>query len=89
MSSILEKIVATKRAEIAAGKAARPESALRRALNVAPAVRDFLAALAADGPIKLIGEITIKNPGRVTMATRAGSERVVMPPLGEILPRIC
>jgi hydrogenase expression/formation protein HypE len=36
-----------------------------------------------------IGEITAENPGRVLMATRAGSERIVMPPLGEILPRIC
>jgi hydrogenase expression/formation protein HypE len=38
---------------------------------------------------RVIGEITAGNPGRVTMATRAGSERVVMPPAGEILPRIC
>jgi hydrogenase expression/formation protein HypE len=38
---------------------------------------------------RLIGEITAENPGRVTMATRAGSERIVMPPAGEILPRIC
>lgn len=36
-----------------------------------------------------IGEITATNPGRVVMATRAGSERIVMPPVGEILPRIC
>jgi hydrogenase expression/formation protein HypE len=36
-----------------------------------------------------IGEITAANPGRVVMATRAGSERIVMPPVGEILPRIC
>lgn len=37
----------------------------------------------------LIGEITKENPGRVIMATRAGSERIVMSPVGEILPRIC
>jgi hydrogenase expression/formation protein HypE len=36
-----------------------------------------------------IGEITAAHPGRVVMATRAGSERIVMPPAGEILPRIC
>ncbi len=36
-----------------------------------------------------IGEITAENRGRVVMATRAGSERIVMPPAGEILPRIC
>jgi hydrogenase expression/formation protein HypE len=38
---------------------------------------------------RLIGAITAENPGRVTMATRTGSERIVMPPVGEILPRIC
>jgi hydrogenase expression/formation protein HypE len=38
---------------------------------------------------RLIGEITKENPGRVVMATKAGSERIVMPPVGEILPRIC
>jgi hydrogenase expression/formation protein HypE len=36
-----------------------------------------------------IGEITTAHPGRVVMATRSGSERIVMPPVGEILPRIC
>jgi len=38
---------------------------------------------------RLIGAITAENQGRVTMATKAGSERIVMPPAGEILPRIC
>jgi hydrogenase expression/formation protein HypE len=38
---------------------------------------------------RLIGAITAENPGRVVMATKAGSERIVMPPVGEILPRIC
>ncbi len=36
-----------------------------------------------------IGAVSRENPGRVLLATRAGSERVVMPPAGEILPRIC
>jgi hydrogenase expression/formation protein HypE len=36
-----------------------------------------------------VGEISSENPGRVVMATRSGSERIVMPPVGEILPRIC
>ena len=36
-----------------------------------------------------IGAITRENAGRVTMTTRSGSERNVMPPAGEILPRIC
>jgi hydrogenase expression/formation protein HypE len=38
---------------------------------------------------RVIGEITRENPGQVTMATRAGSERIVMAPVGEVLPRIC
>ena len=38
---------------------------------------------------RLIGAITNENPGRVTMATQTGSERIVVAPAGEILPRIC
>jgi hydrogenase expression/formation protein HypE len=38
---------------------------------------------------RFIGELTEENPGRVTLATKAGSERIVMSPAGEILPRIC
>jgi hydrogenase expression/formation protein HypE len=38
---------------------------------------------------RVIGAITAENPGCVVMATKAGSERIVMPPVGEILPRIC
>jgi len=38
---------------------------------------------------RVIGAITAENPGRVVMATKTGSERIVMPPVGEILPRIC
>ncbi len=38
---------------------------------------------------RVIGRITAENPGRVVMATKTGSERIVMPPVGEILPRIC
>ncbi len=38
---------------------------------------------------RVIGAITKENPGRVVMATLSRSERIVMPPVGEILPRIC
>ncbi len=41
--TILDKIVATKRREIAQAKASRPESALRAELAAAPPVRDFFA----------------------------------------------
>ena len=64
MSTILDKIVATKRQEIARAKDVRPESELRAALVDAPPVRDFFAALAADGPIKLIAEVKKASPSK-------------------------
>lgn len=64
MSTILEKIVATKRAEVAASKSVRPESELRDALPLAPPVRDFFAPLAAAGPIKLIAEVKKASPSK-------------------------
>ncbi len=36
-----------------------------------------------------IGKITKENPGFVTLKTHLGTERIIMPPSGEILPRIC
>jgi indole-3-glycerol phosphate synthase len=62
MPTILDKIVATKRAEIDAAKAARTEAELRAQLADAPPVRDFFAPLAADGPIKLIAEVKKASP---------------------------
>ena len=62
MSTILEKIVATKLGEIAAAKASVPQEELRAQIADAPPVRDFLAALAADGPIKLIAEVKKVSP---------------------------
>jgi indole-3-glycerol phosphate synthase len=64
MPTILDKIVATKRQEIAAAKQLHPESELRRHLDTAPAIRDFYAAIAADGPIKLIAEVKKASPSR-------------------------
>jgi indole-3-glycerol phosphate synthase len=60
--SILDEIVATKRKEIEAAKAALPEAELRRAAEAAPAVRNFFAPLAAEGPIKLIAEVKKASP---------------------------
>ena len=57
MPTILEKIVATKREEIAAAKTVRPESELRAALPDSPPVRDFFAPLASGPPIRLIAEV--------------------------------
>jgi indole-3-glycerol phosphate synthase len=64
MDSVLDKIVATKRAEIAAAKAARPEATLRELAAAAPPVRDFFTPLAAPGPIRLIAEIKKASPSR-------------------------
>ncbi len=62
MESILDKIVAAKRLEIEQAKADQPEAALRAKLSNAPEPRDFFAALAVDGPIKLIAEIKKASP---------------------------
>jgi len=64
MPTILDKIVATKREEIAAAKAAAPERELRAALADAPPVRDFFAALSGGGPIKLIAEVKKASPSK-------------------------
>ncbi len=48
--SFLDKIVASKRREIDAAKAAVPEAKVRAAAEAAPVTRDFFAALAAPSP---------------------------------------
>ncbi|HEY4232217.1 MAG TPA: indole-3-glycerol phosphate synthase TrpC [Lacipirellulaceae bacterium] len=62
MPTILDKIVATKRTEVERAKTALPEAELRKRLAAAPPVRDFFAALAVDGPIKLIAEVKKASP---------------------------
>jgi indole-3-glycerol phosphate synthase len=62
MPTILDKIVATKREEIAAAKSRRPASELRAQYADVPPTRDFFAALAAEGPIKLIAEVKKASP---------------------------
>ena len=62
MSTILDKIVAAKREEIDRAKAETREEALRERLAGAPPVRDFLAALARPGRIRLIAEIKKASP---------------------------
>jgi indole-3-glycerol phosphate synthase len=64
MSTILDQIVAAKWQEIAAAKSTLPLADLRARLGDAPPVRDFLAALAADGPIKLIAEVKKASPSK-------------------------
>ncbi|MCC7086233.1 MAG: indole-3-glycerol phosphate synthase TrpC [Pirellulales bacterium] len=60
--SILDEIVAAKRLEIEAAKAAQPEALVRAAAKTAPPPREFFAALAAKGPIKLIAEVKKASP---------------------------
>ncbi|QDU58486.1 indole-3-glycerol phosphate synthase TrpC [Aeoliella mucimassa] len=62
MPTILDKIVATKRQEIARAQSQTPLQELQSQLADAPPVRDFFAALAADGPIKLIAEVKKASP---------------------------
>jgi indole-3-glycerol phosphate synthase len=62
--TILDKIVATKRQEIALAKERLPLAALRERLADAPKVRDFFAPLAAAGPIKLIAEVKKASPSK-------------------------
>ena len=62
MPTILDKIVAAKRTEIERAKSARPASDLRAQLADALPSRNFFAALAAPGPIKLIAEVKKASP---------------------------
>jgi indole-3-glycerol phosphate synthase len=72
MPTVLDKIVAVKRQEVARARAERPLGELRAALADAPPVRDYLAPLSrkrpdpsqADGggPIKLIAEVKKASP---------------------------
>jgi indole-3-glycerol phosphate synthase len=60
--TVLDKIVATKRQEIAAAKQRLPGAELSRRLADAPPVRDFFGALAKKGPIRLIAEVKKASP---------------------------
>lgn len=62
--TILDKIVATKRQEIAAAKVAVSEDDLRARIENAPPPRGFFGAIAAEGPIKLIAEVKKASPSK-------------------------
>lgn len=64
MATILDKIVATKRQEIAAARAATPLATLAQCVQNAPPCRDFFAALAVAGPLKLIAEVKKASPSK-------------------------
>jgi indole-3-glycerol phosphate synthase len=62
--TILDKIVVTKRQEIALARQAVPLGQLQREAENAPTPRDFFAVLAAPGPIKLIAEVKKASPSK-------------------------
>ncbi|HEV2973267.1 MAG TPA: indole-3-glycerol phosphate synthase TrpC [Pirellulales bacterium] len=62
MSSVLDKIVASKWREIEQLKVERPLTVLRDATAAAPPPRDFFAGLAKPGPIRLIAEVKKASP---------------------------
>jgi indole-3-glycerol phosphate synthase len=59
---ILEKIVASKRRELAASMAQMPIDEMEHQAFEAPPARDFVAALSGPGPIQLIAEVKKASP---------------------------
>jgi indole-3-glycerol phosphate synthase len=64
LSTILEKIVATKRLEIEQAKSACSLASLKTRLSAAPPLRDFHAALAGHEKIRLIAEVKKASPSK-------------------------
>ena len=77
MPDILAEIVTRTRIEVAVARDRVPTAALEGRLSVAPAVRDFFAALAAPGPIRLIAEFKRKSPSAGEIRPGATIEEVV------------
>ncbi len=62
--TLLDQIVAQKRREVAAARTSVSLDELRGQLAAAPPPRDFYAALAGGGPIRLIAEVKKASPSR-------------------------
>jgi indole-3-glycerol phosphate synthase len=62
MSTILDRIVACKRNEIAEARRKEPEARLESALALAPIPRDFRAALEAGPGVQIIAEVKKASP---------------------------
>lgn len=75
--SVLDEIVARKRREVAGARERVPTAALEGRLAVAPPPRDFFAALAAPGPIRLIAEFKRRSPSAGEIRPGATVEDVV------------
>ena len=77
MESILDGIVARKRKEVEACRERVPTAALEGRLAVAAAPRDFFAAVAAPGAMRLIAEFKRKSPSAGELRPGAAVEDVV------------
>lgn len=64
MPTVLEKIVLTKRQEVAKAKILRPIESMLEGLKDAPPTRDFLAALFGYPSIRLIAEVKKASPSK-------------------------
>jgi indole-3-glycerol phosphate synthase len=62
MTTILDRIVVSKRREIDAARARLPDAALERRLPSAPPARDFRAALDRPGGVQVIAEVKRASP---------------------------
>lgn len=62
MSTILDKIVASKQRELEAARARMPAAELERRLSAAPSVRDFRAALDRPGSVQVLAEVKKASP---------------------------
>src|SRR5262245_52020386 len=67
--SILDEIVASKHRELAAARRWMPQEELEAQVIDAPPVRDFRAALAEPGPIRLIAEVKKASPSAQVIRT--------------------
>ena len=77
MPDILDQIVTRKKAEVALARERVPTAALEGRLSIAPAPRDFFAALAAPGPVRRIAEFKRKSPSAGEIRPGATIEEVV------------
>ena len=77
MPTLLDTIVVRKKSEVAALRQQVPITMLEARLATASPVRDFFAALAAPGPIKLIAEFKRKSPSAGAIRADAAVDEIV------------
>ena len=69
MSNILERIVASKKSEIAASMAATPEAVLESHLPATASTHDFMGALMVPGEVRIIAEVKKASPSAGVIRT--------------------